>query len=152
MVRKFLSILIVILLVGVLSACNGKTLNAKEQLVLDYINIFNNGTDKEAKNKFVEENCLPESKPLFLLALKVNNQKERILKDPEVLESIDLEDSEKKGTAVLVKGKNSDGIDSERIVVFIGDKMGMELFPNAKDENKNYEKLRSAFKTPIEQT
>lgn len=172
--KKFLCIIMVITLLGVLAACGSKEtstgaeqepkasatskesekpkekeMSADEKLALEYINVYNNGKDVEAKKKFVEEKIHPEIKQLFTMALSATPE-EKMLNNPEVLESIDYEKAGEKATSVLVKGKSFDGKDGERIILILDNKIGMALVPDSKNEDvkKNYDELRAKFKTP----
>ncbi|AVF21273.1 hypothetical protein ERICI_01380 [Paenibacillus larvae subsp. larvae] len=126
-----------------------KEVSAEEKLALEYINVYNNGKDVEAKKKFVEEKVHPDIKQLFTMGLSATPE-EKMFNNPEVLESVDYEKAGKKGTTVLVKGKAFDGKDGERIILIMDNKIGMALAPDSKNEDakKGYDELRAKFKTP----
>lgn len=144
-------LLLCILISGLLAAgCSQQTSSTspEAQLALDYISIFQNGTDLEAKKKFVEEKAHPESKPLFLMAASVKPDPATSLSDPQVLETITYKDKDKEGSAVLVRGKTSTNESVEEIFLIVDGKLLWGFSSNAKDEKtkKSFEQIRSQFK------
>ncbi|ETK27728.1 hypothetical protein ERIC1_1c11810 [Paenibacillus larvae subsp. larvae DSM 25719] len=169
--KKFLSIIMVITLLGVLAACGSKEastsaeqepkpsatpkesekpkekeMSAEEQLALEYINVYNNGKDVEAKKKFVEEKVHSDTKQLFSLGAQSTN-KSKAIENPKTEGSKDYEHGGKKGKLVLVKGKKPDGKDTELIVHIVDGKVGYVYGPDGKEEKtKNaYAELRKKF-------
>ncbi|MDT2193626.1 hypothetical protein [Paenibacillus larvae] len=92
-----------------------KEVSAEEKLALEYINVYNNGKDVEAKKKFVEEKVHPDIKQLFTMGLSATPE-EKMFNNPEVLESVDYEKAGKREPQYLLK---------ERPLM---EKMGKELF------------------------
>ncbi|CAH8771335.1 hypothetical protein [Paenibacillus dendritiformis] len=144
--KKLSAIFLVCLLVLVGCGAGGGQ-SKDEGLVLDYINTFVNGTDVDAKTKFVEENVHPDIKPLFALGQNNVTDESKMYKDPKVMESIDYEESGKKGTLVLARG-TVDGKEKEIIVLVMEGKIGFGFTPDGEGELKTgYDEMRAKFKT-----
>lgn len=71
-----------------------KKLSESEKLALDYVEIFLNGSDIEAKKKFVSENILPDVQPIFQMAESTETPENNKLKNASVIESADYTDKD----------------------------------------------------------
>ncbi|TQR47117.1 hypothetical protein [Paenibacillus popilliae] len=140
---------IFLICVLVLVGCGGGGQASKDEAVaLDYINTYLNGTDKEAKKKFVEEKVHPEAMPLFAMGMSLVTPEKNMYKNPKVIESTEYEKDGEKATLVLLTG-TVDGKDKEIIILTMDGKVGFGFTPdsNSEDMKKNYEEMRSKFKT-----
>ncbi|WP_270167322.1 hypothetical protein [Paenibacillus sp. SYP-B4298] len=140
------SIMIMLMVALVLTGCGGKT-SASEQLALDYVHVFVNGSDQEARKKFVENNVHEEMKPLFELGLKASeangDEATNTFPNPKVVKSINYEEKGDKMDAVLLKGD----ADVEMIVINVDSKFGMAFRSDAEDglSKAGFEQLRKKF-------
>ncbi|ASA25152.1 hypothetical protein [Paenibacillus donghaensis] len=124
-----------------------KKLSDSEAVALDYVNTFLNGSDLEAKKKFVTENVHPDAQPLFQMAQSVETTDDHKVKNPKVLESEDYTDEEgTKVEVVLIQGEEASNPTSE-LIVFINDKQVVYAMDSSDQESFN--KVRSSFKEPI---
>ncbi|NMM52167.1 hypothetical protein [Paenibacillus aquistagni] len=125
-----------------------KELSKDEALAVEYINTYLNGTDIEAKKKFVEDNVHPEIKSLFQLGQSTVSEESSMYKEPQVIESDDYESDGMKGTLVLIQGV-VDGEKHEIIILVMEGKIGFEFKDSGVSEEtkKNFDQLRSKFKT-----
>jgi len=139
---------IFLICVLVLVGCGGGQASKDEALALDYINTYLNGTDKEAKKKFVEEKVHPEAMPLFAMGISLEIPEKSMYKNPKVIESTEYEKDGEKATIVLLSG-TVDGKDKEMIVLTMDGKIGFGFESDSKSESmkKNYDEMRSKFKT-----
>lgn len=97
-------------------------LSAHESLALDYVNIFLNGSDLDAKKTFVENSIHPDVAPIFAMSAGVVAAEDKQLADPSVVKSIPYEGGGKKGTMVLLQGKHQTE-DAEMIILIVDDKV-----------------------------
>lgn len=118
-----------------------KELTEGEKLVIDYINIFLNGSDLEAKGKFLDDNIHPDVKSMFSLVVKRETPDENKLLSPEVVDSVDYEEAGKKGTMTLIKGTKN-GKESEMIFIVMDGKIGWGF-----SDSEKTEQLQKAFTT-----
>lgn len=131
----------------VLAGCSGGKTSASEQLALDYVNVFVNGTDQEARKSFVENSVHEEMKALFELGLNVaeanGNEATHPFLNPKVVKSINYEESGEKMDAVLLKGD----ADAEMIVITMDSKLGMAFRSDASAglSKAGFEQLRTKF-------
>lgn len=108
-------------------------LTEAEQLALDYVKIYINGTDLEANEKFVEDNVHPDAKPLFELGTGITEKSDDV-KNPVVKGSTDYDFPEVKGMATLIAGDGG----AEIIVLTLENKVVMAYSPNdTTEEAKN---------------
>ncbi|OBZ13326.1 hypothetical protein [Bacillus sp. FJAT-26390] len=138
-------ILIISLLSGCSSAANEeKKLTAGEQLSLDYVNVFLNGSDLDAKKKFVEEKVHNDVKPVFNLAAAAETAEENKLLNPKLIESIEYEEEGVKGSVNLI---HADG-DKEIIMMITEGKIMWGYTSTDEDEQTKvaFNELRSKFK------
>lgn len=121
-----------------------KKRTADEQLSLDYINVYLNGTDVEAKKKFVEDNVRDDMKPLFTLGANSVTEENEMYKNPVVEGSADYDTSGVKGTAVLIKNDS----EKELIALVFEGKLGIVF--NSEDTDvsvkKSFDDMRSKIK------
>ncbi|WP_438351583.1 hypothetical protein ACP8HI_13635 [Paenibacillus sp. FA6] len=120
-----------------------KKLSLEEQLAIQYVNVYLNGTDIEAKKKFVDEQVHPETKQVLELAVSVVTAEDKRFLNPRVVETTDFENAGKKGTLTLVEG---DG-DKEFIALIMDDKFGWGFISTETNEGmkKSFEEMRSKF-------
>lgn len=97
-------------------------LSAHESLALDYVNIFLNGSDLDAKKTFVENNIHPDVAPIFAMSAGVVATEDKQLADPTVVKSVPYEGGGQKGTMVLLQGKHQTE-DAEMIILIVDDKV-----------------------------
>lgn len=127
-----------------------KKLSAAENVALDYVNIFLNGSDEEAKKTFIQDHVYPDAQPLFQLAQAIETPDDHKLKDPQVIESADYSgDDNMKVEAVLIQGEEGNNPQSE-LIVFITDKK--VLMASDSSDEESFGQARSAFKTPVPET
>ncbi|MCG7408787.1 hypothetical protein MH117_15250 [Paenibacillus sp. ACRRX] len=143
---KFLSILFaaVIILSGCSSnnAADSQDRSADEKLALSYVTDYYNGTKKEDRLKFVDENVHPDVQGRLRVWAKSGALEDQKLKDPKVAESVPYEDEDLKGTLVLIQSAN----DKEIIVMINDNKVYMGLAPSGNAED-SFQDIRSSFKT-----
>jgi predicted small lipoprotein YifL len=128
----------------------GKTkLDANEEIALEYINVFLNGNDKDAKEKYLQDKVHPESKPIFQLIASLGMSQPNVYREPKVIESVDHTDNGKKLRLVLIRGEDDKG-KKEAIVSIYEGKLSFVFLPNAIKEEKDkktYEDIRGKFKS-----
>ncbi len=128
-----------------------KKLSKSEKLALDYVEIFLNGSDIEAKKKFVSENILPDVQPIFQMTESTETPENNKLKNVSVIESADYTNKDgEKDKIVLIKGEKSSS--SSELIIFIkDDKIGWGYSSN--DKNKEpFNEMRKFFKEPVNNT
>ncbi|MNB83173.1 hypothetical protein D3C75_300040 [compost metagenome] len=125
-----------------------KKLTASEKLALNYVEIFLNGSDIEAKKKFVSENILPDVQPIFQMAESTETPENNKLKNPTVIETADYTDKDGgKDKLVLIQGEKSSS-NSELIIFIKDDKVGWGYSSNDKDKDA-FNEVRKLFKEPV---
>lgn len=125
-----------------------KKLSDSEKLAVDYVEIFLNGSDIEAKKKFVSENIHPDVQPIFQMSESSETPENNKLKNASVIESADYTDKEGgKEKIVLIQGEKSSS--SSELIIFIkDDKIGWGYSSN--DNNKEpFNEMRKFFKEPV---
>ncbi|MEK3788073.1 hypothetical protein [Paenibacillus sp. FSL K6-1230] len=126
-----------------------KVLTDNEKMALEYINVFLNGSDQEAREAFISNKIHPDVQSLFQLVVNVQVPEVDKLNDPKVIESTEYTDAEGgKDTAILIQGKKGTNPTSELIVLFKDNKITWGIHSNDED----FAKLRSSFKEPIPET
>lgn len=122
----------------------GKELTADEQLALDYVNIYLNGSDIDAKKQFVSENVRNDVKSIFELGASSVSEEKNMIKSPEVLGSSDYETSGMKGNIVLISGESG----NEIIMLVLEGKIGWGYNSNSADEavKKTFDEMKSKIK------
>ncbi|MFE4709727.1 hypothetical protein ACFRAM_02530 [Paenibacillus sp. NPDC056722] len=124
-----------------------KKLNAYEKTALEYVNVFMNGTDPEAKKAFITDNIHTEVQPIFQLLAAKEVPESSKLQDPKVLESQDYKDKEgKKNKIVLIEGTKSSLPNSEIIVLFVDEKI---VWVTSATDKQTFDVVRKEFKHPI---
>lgn len=124
-----------------------KKLSATEAVALDYVNIFVNGSDMEAKKNFITQNVYPDAQPVFQMAQSIETPGNHKLKNPQVLESVDYADeNDMKVEAVLIQGEEASNPKSE-LIVLISDKK--VLWATDSSDQDTFGEARSAFKEPL---
>lgn len=110
--------------------------------------IFLNGSDIEAKKKFVSENILPDVQPIFQMAESTETPENNKLKNPTVIETADYTDKDGgKDKLVLIQGEKSSS-NSELIIFIKDDKVGWGYSSNDKDKDA-FNEVRKLFKEPV---
>jgi len=134
---------------AVLAACgsNSSGSSKEEGIALDYINVFFNGTDLDAKQKFVEENVHPEAQGIFNLATKTVTSDEKKIQNPKVVDSVKYENDGKKATLVLLEGDKAGG-KAEYIVMVMDGKVTWGFTQDESNESLQgqFTKMRELFK------
>ncbi|WP_052410310.1 hypothetical protein [Paenibacillus durus] len=124
-----------------------KKLSDSEKLALEYVNVFLNGSDLEAKKKFVTDNIHPDVQPIFQLVQSDETTDDKKLKNPQVIESKDYTDAKgKTDKVVLIQGEKSSIPRSELIVLITDNKVGWATDPSDKETFNN---IRKVFEEPI---
>jgi len=125
---------------------SAKELSDEENMALDYINVYINGSDLDAKKSFVEEKVHADVKSVFQLAANSETPEKNKLLKPEVNGSVDYESEGKKGKLVLIQGEKS-GAASEFIVLIMEGKVGWAFSPDEKNEDlkEQFNKMRKLF-------
>jgi hypothetical protein len=121
-----------------------KELSAEEKMALDYVNIYLNGTDKEAKKKFVEEQIRPDTQSIFALGQNLVPTEEEMFKNPVVIDEEDYETSGMKGKVVLVQNDAKE----ELIMLILEGKLGF-VYKSGSDEadvKAAFDDMRALFK------
>lgn len=116
-----------------------------EQLAIDYVNVYLNGTDVEAKKKFVDEKVHPETKQLYELAVSMVTEENKRFLNPKVVETKDYENAGAKGTLTLIEG---DG-DKEFIALIMDNKFSWGFISTETTEQfkQAFDEMRALFKS-----
>ncbi|WP_336772284.1 hypothetical protein [Paenibacillus sp. MMO-58] len=119
-----------------------KKLSKEEQIALDYVNIYLNGSDAEAKKKFLADEVREDVQQLFQLGVEAVPAADELYGDPEVMDSVDYETDGMKGKLVLVNSSKG-----ELIALVLEGKLGF-VFINGDDEQskKNFAGMKKEFK------
>ncbi|MDF2935999.1 MAG: hypothetical protein K0Q90_1372 [Paenibacillaceae bacterium] len=128
---------------------SGKELKASEKLAQEFVNVMMNGTDAEAKKKFIADNVHDDLKPLF--ELLPNGEKNPVsptyeaIKNPKPVETVKIEEDGQKAEAVLVQGDSK----KEAVILLMDGKIGFAFTPDSADADANemYAQMRKEFKT-----
>jgi hypothetical protein len=142
--KKLIFLMILIVVAGCSSTGQGKkSLSANEKSALEYVEVFVNGSDKAAKEKFVADKVHPDIAPIFKLGIGADSTEK--VKNPRVMESVSYEANGLKGETVLVQGDEK----KEMIVLLMEGKVGFIFRSDGQDADaqKNYSQLRAQFKT-----
>ncbi|MDT3427789.1 hypothetical protein J2Z22_003365 [Paenibacillus forsythiae] len=124
-----------------------RKLSDSEKIALEYVTVFLNGTDLEAKKKFVADNIYPDVQPIFQLAASQESTESSKLHNPKVLESKDYTDKEGgKNKIVLIEGEKSSVPKSELIILIKNNKIGWATGPSNKE---TFDVIRKEFAHPI---
>lgn len=107
-----------------------KELAPYELLAMDYINILINGSDSEAKKKFVEEKVRDDVKSVFELMASLGVEEENMLKKPMVIGSSKYQSDGLKGTITLIRSEDN----KETIVLILEDKIAWGFNSDTTDE------------------
>ncbi|MFF2480844.1 hypothetical protein [Paenibacillus sp. NPDC058071] len=139
------------LLLLFLSACshNGTSkpgqsdAKAAEQTALEFMTIYYNGSDEEAKAKFVKERIHPDVQMIFSLGVS-SDAGVKPFDDPAVVGSSEYVKDGEKGTVVLLK--NSNGL--ERIVFFLENKIAWVFNSDNTDPSfkESFDKMKASIK------
>jgi hypothetical protein len=119
-----------------------KKLSNNELLALEYITVFVNSDNADAKQKFLETKIDPEVKDIFSMVVALGSADKVVYTNPKVIKSIDYTFSGKKGKLVLIQ------TDQDEMIVYIRDnKIGYSYLASLKDDvsKKAYNELRSKF-------
>jgi len=147
--------IVLLFLVMILTACGGngdksgtsskgtKKLTASEQIAIDFINLFRNSSEVEAKQKFIEDSVHPEMQPLFSMLVNAETDEDTMLLNPQVVKSTTYAiDGEDDGELVLVKADNQ-----KEVIILISESKFAWLFEADVEETKQaYEELKTNFK------
>lgn len=126
-----------------------KKLSKSEKIALEYVETYLNGSDIEAKKKFVSEKVHPDVQAIFQMAESSETPEDKKLKNATVIESGDYTDSEgRKDKIVLIQGEKRSDSKSELIIFIKDDKVGWGY--SSTDKNKSaFNKMRKLFKEPV---
>ncbi|AJS57801.1 hypothetical protein [Paenibacillus sp. IHBB 10380] len=121
-----------------------KELTPGEKLSIEYVNTYLNGTDLDAKKKFVDEKVHPDTKQILEFTISMVTEKNKMFLNPRVVETTDYESAGKKGTLTLMRG---DG-DKEFIALIMDDKFGWGFISTETDEQmkQSFDEVRTKFK------
>lgn len=127
----------------------GKDLKPTEKMALDFVNVMMNGTDAEARKKFIAENVHDDAKPLY--ELMDNGEKNPMtptyeaIKNPKAAETIKIVEDGQTAEAVLVQGDEK----KETVILLMDGKVGFAFGPDGADPEANemYAEVRKQFKT-----
>jgi hypothetical protein len=124
--------------------------NSPEDIAIEYVNLFLNGSDKDAKTKFWTDKIVSDTQPLYQLALNFSDGS-NVFRDPKVVEKTAFDEQGKKGDLVLVQGTDDAGAKKETVIMTMDGKFVVALFPNSKDADtkKKYDDIRARFKTEL---
>lgn len=124
-----------------------KKLSGTEAVALEYVKTFLNGTDEEAKTKFVTEHVYPDAQALFQIIQSVEIPDDQKLNNPRVVESKHYSDEGgMKVEAVLIHGEKGADAKSELIVLLTDQKV---LWAAASSDQETFSEARTVFKEPI---
>lgn len=106
----------------------------------EFVNVMMNGTDAEAKKKFIADNVHDDVKPLFELM----TPSYEAIKNPKPVETVKIDEDGQKGEAVLIQGENK----KETVILLMDGKIGFAFTPNSADadQNKMFTEIRNQFK------
>lgn len=123
-----------------------KKLSATEAVALEYVNIFINGSDGEAKKAFITKNVYPDAQPLFQM-IQSETPDDQKLKSPRVLESAHYSDEGgMKVEAVLIQGQKASNSKNELIVLITDQKI---LWATDSSDQETFGEARTVFKEPV---
>lgn len=112
-----------------------KKLAKDEQIALDYVNIYINGTDAEANKKFVADHIHPDAIPLFSMGVDIIDESDN-MSNPTVKGSAKYDDPDLKGVITLVEDDNGAGV----IVLSVDGKIAM-----AYSSSDTVEEMKAAY-------
>ncbi|MBP1994053.1 hypothetical protein [Paenibacillus eucommiae] len=125
-------------------------LSKNEELALEYVNVFLNGEDKEAKDKFVKDHVVPEIQPVFEMAAALGggpaDQGDSTYVNPLVMESVNYDTDGEKAEVILIQADEG----KELMIMIIEGKLAM-AFNNENSGSEmmeGYADIRAKFKTP----
>lgn len=129
-----------------------KKLTDSEKLALEYVDTYLNGSDIEAKKKFVSEKIHPDVKSLFQMAESTETSEDNKLKNAIVIESGDYIDSEGgKDKIVLIQGEKLSDPKSE-LIIFIKDDKVTWGYASSDNDKEPFNEMRKLFKEPVNNT
>lgn len=124
-----------------------KKLSDTEAVALEYVNVFLNGSDGEAKKVFITDNVYPDAQPLFQMIQSVETPDDQKLKNPQVLESTHYSDEGgMKVEAVLIQGQKASNPKSELIVLISDLKI---IWATDSSDQETFGEARKVFKEPV---
>ncbi|ETT56330.1 hypothetical protein NYE24_12135 [Paenibacillus sp. FSL H7-0350] len=123
-----------------------------ENLALEYVNTFLNGSDIEAKKKFVSDKIHPDVKAIFQMAQSTETPEDNKLKNATVIESEDYTDSTGgKDKLILIQGEKPSNPKSELVILIKDDKIGWG-YSSSDKEKAAFNEIRKLFKEPVPDT
>lgn len=126
-----------------------KELSDSEKLALEYVETFLNGSDIEAKKKFVSDKIHPDVKEIFQMAESTETPEDNKLKNATVIESEDYADSAGgKDKIVLIQGEKPSNPKSELVILIKDDKVGWG-YSSSDKEKAAFDGIRKLFKEPV---
>lgn len=128
---------------------SSKDLKPSEKMALEFVNVMMNGTDAEARKKFIADNVHDDAKPLY--ELMPNGEKNPMtptyeaIKNPKAAETIKIVEDGQTAEAVLVQGDEK----KETVILLMDGKVGFAFGPGGTDADANemYAEVRKQFKT-----
>ncbi|MEK3716915.1 hypothetical protein [Paenibacillus sp. FSL R7-0333] len=125
-----------------------KELSDSENLALEYVSTFLNGSDIEAKKKFVSDKIHPDVKAIFQMAESTETPEDNKLKNATVIESEDYTDSAGgKDKLILIQGEKPSNSKSELVILIKDDKIGWG-YSSSDKEKAAFNEIRKLFKEP----
>lgn len=120
---------------------SGKELKGSEKIAQDFVNVMMNGTDAEAKKKFIADNMHEDIKPLFELMPPTYEA----IKNPKVVETVKVEEDGETAEAVLVQGDSK----KETVILLMDGKVALAFSSGGSDASQNemFNEVRKEFKT-----
>ncbi|GKU78577.1 hypothetical protein [Paenibacillus sp. L3-i20] len=148
--KKLLFFTTTLLFLSILVGCSnnsagGGKMTAGEKMALNYVTIYLNGNDEEAKRKYVEESIHPDVAMLFQLGAASIAPEDQHYKNPSVLDTVKhkAEDGTD-GNLTLIKAEDG----REIIVLLIDQKVTFAFVSDneAEDMKASFDSLRAKFK------
>jgi hypothetical protein len=113
----------------------------EEKMIIEYIHTYINGTDAEAKKKFVKEHIHPDIQAIFELGASMTSDGKDYRDSPKVIQTIDYKNDKtgKDGKMILVQSKG----DIEDIFYVYENKLG---FVYTNSDKEIFPEIRKLFK------
>lgn len=121
-------------------------LSEDEQLALDYVNVYLNGTDTAKKAEFIQNNLHKDVQEVFQIGAGVVTAPEDMLNNPEVVKSKEITNEGVKQKIVLLSATDANNKPVEIIVLYHEGKIAWSYQSNDEDESKDaFDGMRNRF-------